>query len=180
MKDIKIELYFSRERKYHISLDRYSYINFKTKLEAENYLRKFRKVLRENVSQLQVINSQVYTLYSLNYLQFDALTTEKIDENFSIFGKTYHRIFYTFSQGNQTTFVFKNIDFCFSILLDIVYGLRDYGQKHKNYVLTNQSRSNLKFIKALQKEYNLDKKNVFLSHSSENNVISIKKLKKTI
>jgi len=180
MKQIKIEIYFSLERKYYISVDTYNQISFPNKTKAETFLRNYKRLLKENVSQLQILNLQLYTIYSYFYLQFDAKLTEDIDKRFDDFRSCYARIFKTFSSGNQTAFVFKNIEVCFSILFEGAYILRDFSHNNKNYSLTSQIRPLLKFISSLYKQYEFDKKNIFLLNKLEKVVHRIVKVKDAV
>lgn len=164
MKQIKIDITYHRKR-YRIHLGNGQTLFFDTKTKAEKYRRKYKRIIKDNVYMLNLIQPNVNQLFRQSYFQMDVRDIRHIKQLFHNFDERFDYIFKTFSSGNQNAFVFQNIDTCFFYLSEITKQLHLFGQTHKNYGLTVQTRPLLKQLQYLEETFNNDKRAIRLNDS---------------
>ena len=170
MKQLYLELTEYRN-KYRIHLGNGSWLTFENKTQAAKFLRKYKRIIRDNVNMLNLLQPNVNQLYRQTYFQLSERDINHYKRLFHGFDDRFTFIFKKFSSGNRNAFVFQNIQTCFNILIEIVESLHVFGQKSKNYNLTTNTRPLLKHLEALNDTLSNDKRNLFMN---DKNVIELK------
>ena len=179
MKNVKINLSFSPQKKYTLHLGNCEWLSHKNKKEAEKLLTTYKNVLRDNLQVLSNIQSQITSLYWDQHLFLDGQTETEVSYELQIFQDRYTRIFSSFSSGNQNAFVFQNIDTCFYSQQTTLHILLEYAQKYKSFPLKHKVQSLLKNHALLQAQYNQDKSTFYPSihYRKSTRIIKLKKIK---
>lgn len=178
MKKLKIQLSKERNEKgYYIYIERGVELKFTNKKKAEAFERKFRKVLEDNVRILININSQIYNIYNLHYIDLNPRTTRYIREQLIFFLKKQDYVFGNYSQGNGSI-AFQSISYLFMCNENSLWELKTFAETHKNYGLNYQCKSLLKMHDELQKAYRRDltTMNINTTYDKQNKLQLVKSL----
>lgn len=157
MKQLDLEI-LSYRKKFRIHLGSGQWLTFDTKTSAEKFLRKYKRVLNDNVKMLNLLQPNVNALFRQSYFQLGSAQVRKIYEHLNDYDDRFEYIFKSFSSGNKNAFVFSNINSCFDSLLQIVEELHVFAQRYKNFNITCQTTPLLKHLQYLQSSFNADKR----------------------
>ncbi len=154
---LKLNLELIQERnRFSIHLGGGKWLYFDNKTVANNYLRQYKRVLRDNVTMLNVLQPDINQMYRANYLFLPEDLIRSVSCQFSLFDEGFNRIWKVYSPGNKNAFVFKNVNTCFYSLISICEQLFLFAQTSKNYVLQAQIKPLLKHIRGLSSQFSND------------------------
>lgn len=159
MKKIEMEIW-NDEHFSSVHLGNGEWLKFKNKTKAEKFVRKYRRVILDNVKLMNVLQPQINLLYRQNILQLDESTKRSIGFYLKNYDERFEYIFKIFSSGNQNSFVFQNIDNCFEHLHSSISLLYSFSKKYKHYALKDATRPILKNLEMLYGQYDQDKRNL--------------------
>jgi len=181
MKNIIIELNFSPSKNYLIHLGGQEWLNFKSKHFVEEFIRKYKSVLIDNIRYLSSFQSEIYQLYRNYYFVFDDRTERQILASLHNFDDRFGFIFQEYSKGNQNAFSFNNISYCFATAVDTLSLMKDFAKVYKEYSLKNQVFAKLKILIELEKIFEIDKHSLIVNESYKNDsqTINFNKISKT-
>jgi hypothetical protein len=164
MKQFNLEI-SQQKKQFLIHLGNGQWLKFDNKTRAEKYRRKYKRILKDNVYMLNLLQPNVNQLFRQSYFQMNHFEIRQIKELLQNFDDRFDYIFKNFSSGNQNAFVFQNIDTCFYCLLETTKQIHIFGQKHKNYNLTAQTKPLIKHLQYLLDSFNQDKTAIRLNDS---------------
>ena len=156
-------LHFEIEEKEHycsIHLVNCEWLKFKNKTKAKKFVRKYKKVILDNVRILNSIQPQINQLYRQNILQLEEGIKRSVRQSLLAFDDRFEYIFKIFSPGNNNDFVLGNIEKSFDHLESAAFILFSFAKKYKNYSLKASTRPILKNLELLYKQYKKDRKSL--------------------
>ena len=156
MKKLDLEVIQKSKGQYIIHLGRGSLV-FKSHAKAVAYLTKYRRVLKDSVEMLNVIQPQINALYRQNILMLDEDTQRAISFELKAFDERFDYIFKSFSPGNKNAMVFSNIQNCFDSLESCLSLLYHFSKVHKVYSLKATCRPLLKNLEGVNNQFLKDK-----------------------
>lgn len=172
MKKITLEIDV-HEHNTTVHLGNGEWLKFKNKTKAEKFIRKYKQVLGDNISLLNVLQPQINLIYRQNILQLDDSTQRSVQYYLKSYDERFDFIYRNYSEGNQNAFVFSNIENCFEHLNSSASLLYSFGKLHKNYTLKNAVKPILKNLKILFSTYQADKRSL----NVDNSYMNIKEVK---
>jgi len=173
MKTLKIEVSFFKNQKQEIHLGNCEWLKLKSKTYTKQYLRKYKKVLLDNIRIINSYHLQAYTLYRTYYFDLDHRTTRRVEEAFNDFSESYSLIFKSYSSGNHNAFMFNRIDTTISMLSDAVLILKRHAQQHNNYSIKHSTNTLLKMIVDFNNKFEIQKRDLNLSRTYANETLSL-------
>lgn len=165
MKDLVLEINFSQNNKQTVHIGNCEWLHFKSKVFVKDWLKKYKRLINDNVKVLNVTTSNINNLYRTFYFEIDLLTSIKVVENLNEVNKRFDFIFKSFSKGNQNAMVFQNIETIICNLIDVCLFLKDYSNTYKNYSLKNQINAHIKLLSSIESDYHKDKQSLNLNDS---------------
>lgn len=179
MKSISIEILQENDL-FLIHLGNSQWLRFENITKAEAFVRKYKKVIRDNVGILNFLQPQLNALYRQNIMSLDPVTQRKASEELKTFDNRFEYVFQKYSAGNQNAFVFLNITTCFVCLYDLTNILYDYSKRYKQYGLKQSLLPILKNLDLLDKQMEIDRRNLFIQYDYSKKVKIINLLEKSI
>lgn len=173
MKKMNLEISYHREYKYYVYVSRDIRLSFPNKTKAEKFIRTYKRVLRDTVTQLHTLNTNIYNLFSVFYLQLDPITTHRVRNLLHNFDNRFEYVFKTYSHGNSC-FSVTAVWSCFDTLEDVLVELKEYSSKNKLTSLRQQTRSYIKLRETLVRTFNADCSDLNISEKY------LKKVKKKV
>ncbi|TMU56485.1 hypothetical protein [Flagellimonas algicola] len=131
MDKLRFEINFHRKR-YSIYIDRTAHHRFKNKTQAQNFIKKFREVIHDNVLVLGNIYGQLQVIKQQHYQFFDSRMKDKVKGTCDSFEKSYHWIYRNWA-GSDVQFTQINVSFMH--VHDFIMSLKRYAQRNKQRVL---------------------------------------------
>ncbi len=157
MKQLSLEINFSHTNKQTVYLSNCEWLQFKSQVFVKNWIKKYKRLINDNVKILNVSTSNINHLYRTFYFEIDLATSYKVVQQLNEINTRFDYIFKSFSQGNQNAMVFQNIENIICKLIDVSLLLKDYAHTHKNYSLKNQVTAHIKLLSSIEAEYHKDK-----------------------
>lgn len=148
MKKINLEVFKTAHKKYSISVGFSEHLHFRTKRQAIEFCRRYRKSIETSVRLCLTVNSEIISLYRLHYFHLDEIIVHQIDNNITFFNARLSHVFKGFSSGNSSL-IFSNIEKLFDINKEVLSTLKNYAFTHKQTAYKYQLISiekNLNFI----------------------------------
>ena len=164
MKQLYLEITKYR-KKYRVHLGNGNWLTFNNKTEANNFLRKYKRVIRDNVSILNITQPTINQVFRNSYFQFSERDINYYHGLFHSYDDRFKYIFKRFSPGNSNAFIFQNINTCYHILIEIVESLHSFGQRGKNYGITNITKPLLLQLNQQLQSLEADKRSMYLNGS---------------
>ncbi|WBL20753.1 hypothetical protein [Zunongwangia sp. HRR-M8] len=171
MKHLNFDLTKYRD-KYRIHLGQTQWLTFENKTEAQKFLRSYKKILRDNVSLLNISHPTVNQIFRYNYFQFPERKINLYYRLFRDFDERFNYIFKRFSPGNANAFIFQNIQTCFNILIEIVEDMHVFGQRSKNYGITNVTKPLIVQLHQQKQQLEHTKRSIFIKDSSNVRILN--------
>lgn len=162
MKQLDLEI-FKHRNKYQIHLGNGKFLIFDTKTAAKKHCDKMKKLIRDNVRMLNVLQPNINQIYRSSYFQMKPREIRDLKEQFYSFDNRFDYIFGCFSSGNKNAFIFSNIESCFSILINITTDLHCFAQRYKNYNVTSQTSPLLNHLQFLKSSFSNNKRSLLLN-----------------
>lgn len=159
MKKLHVKISFTKQKKYTVHLGNCEWLESKSKTFIKLHIRKYKRVIEDNVSMLSTLQSNAYELYRLYYLNLNNKISRKTKESLHLFDDSFDFIFKKFTDGN-TSFVFSSIENCYFILLETLGILKEFARSYKIYSLSHQCSTLLKHIDCLYNNFIEDKYNL--------------------
>lgn len=176
MKQLKFDISLSQYNEKHtIYLGNKESLEHKSKSFLKLYLRTYKKVILDNVRNLNSHNSHIYSLYRTFFFDLSDIEVDRVCQMFQSFNKSFNWMFDNIG-GCQNSIIFSKINLCISCNIDILNLLKNHSQIHKNYSLKNQAESYLKMMIDFQSRFESDKRSLDLNRDyTKNNLKLIKK-----
>lgn len=164
MKQLKIKISFAtnNEINHTIHLGNCEWLTHKKKSFLKLYLSTYKKVLFDNVNNLNNYNALIYNLYRSFYFDFNAMETERLNDCFDVFNKQYNWIFHS-TYDLENSQIFNKIKQSIYALYDVLSVMKVNAQKNKNYSLKRQVESFLKMVADLERKYEDDRRSLNLT-----------------
>lgn len=157
MKNLKLEITLSEYQEKHvIYLGNNENLKHQNKTFLKTYLRTYKKVLKDNIRQLNLFNSQLYQLYRIFFFDLSEIEVSKITSCFNDFNRSFNWMFDNIG-GDQNSIIFSKMSNCIRVQFDILFFLKEHGQIHKNYSLKNQSEALLKSLSDFEHVFDKNK-----------------------
>lgn len=167
MKYLDLEFSLSGQ-KHVVKIARHSELEFCSKTYLNKWMRKYKRLITDNVKVINLYLPQVYSLYRQHYFQINNINVHYLNTYFRDINERFEFIFKSFSEGNKNVFTFSNIDYVLANLIDALSLLKEIGQKHKIIALKFNANAMLKVLIVIEEQYYIDKNSLNLNERYQN------------
>ncbi|WP_036385055.1 hypothetical protein [Muricauda sp. MAR_2010_75] len=171
----KLQFKITHLRKtYRIYIERDVVHLFRTKAEANQYIKKYKSVLTDNLPIMLNLEFQLNMLRNQHFQFMDTRMQRNLLNAFIDFHDSYGMIFCNMGGENECAVQFNKIRVSFDFLFDIVDFMKDYGQRNKKPVLLNQLNGISKILVLTERNYSNEVKGLFVAHGYRGRLQSLK------
>ena len=173
MKTPNIEIYKS-ENGYYVLFGIGERIEFRNKTIAKEYVYDIKKLIKDCLHIVSLLQSNLYTSYRSIYFNMDHRLNRKLKSSIHQFDDRIDFVFKNYQEGNSA-FIFTEINNLFSTLEYTILLLKEYAREYKQFALKNLMYGLLKHLENVQDSFERDKNKIKIDFRVRNRKMKVVK-----